>query len=284
MRKIKLMLQLGPFFLLCSQGAVLMKYALPLWPYLAVGCLGFFLTAKWKKQGFALSLLGMILLIVWKRPIELWPILLACSFVTSWFLEWIGYEEGKMIFSSLLKSAKEVETSSEEVESLLREKQELIQKVADLSSAYENLQRETPILPAFQHNEVPQEIDDRSLSQLRHDHVLLRAQFQEKSELLDQARKELFLLENQFLTYQREIEERGYLPAPEQEGIEKQLSDSEQEIKDLELQIQSLQEIIRTLSEPKKSSRKPTKKEEQDLPLLLQEKIEETQKETNSRL
>lgn len=115
------------------------------------------------------------------------------------------------------------------------------------------------------------------LEQVQRQLALLREQFDEKSEALDKARKELFQVENELLALQKTQEEVN-LETPDDFQLLNDLKNLEDERSDLEVQISNLQELISVLLSPKKRTartRKPVENHER-LPLLIQEKIDQT--------
>jgi hypothetical protein len=164
-------------------------------------------------------------------------------------------------------------------------------KEADFQYALEEVQAQLlkwensqPIEPVAT-NIVPQEEvnpqEKMQLEQAQRQYVLLREQFDEKSEALDIARKELFHVENALLTLQKTYEEKGYESSEEDLILFKDLQMLEEERRDLEAQVVSLQDFISALLNPKKrpsrSRKNSTSPEGQEhLPLLIQEKIDQT--------
>jgi DNA gyrase/topoisomerase IV subunit A len=102
----------------------------------------------------------------------------------------------------------------------------------------------------------PEKKEDQQKAEYRE----LRKQFEEKSEQLASARKELFLIESELLAQRKENEER----ALEENIQEKGLSHHFIEIQNLEEEVGFLQEIITGLLAKKKTAapRKPRKKRE----------------------
>ncbi len=124
---------------------------------------------------------------------------------------------------------------------------------------------------------IPQEENDpeeqMQLSQMQRQHALLREQFDEKSETLNQTRKDLFHMENAFLALQKALDEKVLGSSEENLGLIKDLKELEEQCSDLEAQVQNLQDIITSLSAPKKRIAR-TRKLRDDLPDLIQEKID----------
>ena len=124
--------------------------------------------------------------------------------------------------------------------------------------------------------EISQE-EQMRIEQAQHQYANLRLQFEEKSQALDLARKELFKTENELLTLQKAFDEKAHEDSEEQLFLIRDLKRMEEEIRDLESQVTTLQELITSLlSAPKKRAVRPKKssgKVDQGLPLLLQEKI-----------
>lgn len=105
----------------------------------------------------------------------------------------------------------------------------------------------------------------------------LRLQFDEKSEVLNQTRKELFHTENQLLALEKEKEVVTFDEDVDQKILVSQMKALEEEREDLEDQVLLLQEIISSMQEKKKmmKPRKPRKsKKDSSQPLPLDEIIE----------
>lgn len=118
------------------------------------------------------------------------------------------------------------------------------------------------------------------LELIQHQYANLREQFDEKSDALDQARKELFKVENELLALRKVSEENAHESFEENFGLIKDLKLMDEECRELEAQIVSLQEFITALLSPKKRTAKKSsnKLEDQGLPFLLHEKILSTER------
>jgi hypothetical protein len=90
--------------------------------------------------------------------------------------------------------------------------------------------------------------------------VQLRLQFEEKSEILHETRKSLFLVENEFLALQRENQESFFTDSAEEIALMHQLSETENTCAALEAEIATLHSVVATLIAPKKTPKR--KKEE----------------------
>jgi chromosome segregation ATPase len=93
---------------------------------------------------------------------------------------------------------------------------------------------------------------ETGLEGIQQQHALLREQFEEKSEALDQARKELFRVEHTLLSVQKMQEEKAFLPSDEMQAFCRDLQVLEKEVHDREHLIASLQDVVSSLLEPKK--------------------------------
>jgi DNA repair exonuclease SbcCD ATPase subunit len=89
--------------------------------------------------------------------------------------------------------------------------------------------------------EVPVLEKDAELERM---HQQLRQQFEEKSEVLHETRKELFHVENQLLALQREAAQQAQDLPPSEAALIAHLQDLERECQDLQTQVDTLQEII----------------------------------------
>jgi hypothetical protein len=117
---------------------------------------------------------------------------------------------------------------------------------------------------------------DQCQTQIHHQYALLREQFQEKSEALDQSRKELFRVENDFLALEKAWEEKKCEPSEIDFAIFRDLKSLEEECHEWENQVVILQEFISSLLLPKKRPRSKKNKNAQGLlPDLIQNKIDQ---------
>ena len=90
------------------------------------------------------------------------------------------------------------------------------------------------------------------LEQAQHQYANLREQFEEKSEKLDQTRKELFQMENEFLAWQKSSEEKANEISEDDFYLIRDLKTQEKECHELEVQVALLQDFITQLLSPKK--------------------------------
>lgn len=102
--------------------------------------------------------------------------------------------------------------------------------------------------------------EEPQLKQLQCQLALLREQFDEKSEALDQARRELFATENALLTLQKTCEEESYAMSDEAMSYSRDLQSHEQIYGEMEEQVIALQEIISSLLATKTKTRIVRKK------------------------
>jgi hypothetical protein len=120
--------------------------------------------------------------------------------------------------------------------------------------------------------------EDSHIAEVRFQLNLLRGQFEEKSEALDLARKDLFRVENDLLLLQKVWEEKMHEPSEEVSAFCRDLKLLEKEIGERENQILILQDIIDALSTAQKApavKRRKKKSDEQSLlPGLIQRKID----------
>lgn len=118
--------------------------------------------------------------------------------------------------------------------------------------------------------EVPEET-------LQFQFALLREQFEEKSQILDQTRKDLFKVENDYLALQKAFEENTLEPSEEILAVLHDLKALEKECTQKEEIIASLQDFVSMLLSPKKRSSRPSKKSKEQglLPELIQTKIDQ---------
>lgn len=189
---------------------------------------------------------------------------------------------------ALGQTRKAVETSEKEREQLTQKLEQLSQDILEYRSKHaalqyaledahaQLLQLKNQQTPAIVQEEGIDPQEKMQLSQVQRQYALLREQFEEKSEILDKTRKELFHMENAFLALQRFQEEMALEASEENLILVKDMKQLEEECRDLEMQVQNLQEIITALQAPKKRIVRTRKlKGQEDLPDLIQEKIDQ---------
>ncbi len=200
---------------------------------------------------------------------------------------------------SLNVSEKEKEKWKNKSEILLQDIFNAQRKEAAFQHALEDaqvqllkLKNQMAALEAFQENEkkssnlIPIEEDLQEkvrFEQLEHQYANLREQFEEKSEALDQARRELFKTENELLVLKKNGEEKAIEMTEEELRMVKDYKAMEEELREQEALISSLQEFVTVLLSPKKRSsrtKKSVDKLEDGLPFLLQEKIDQMSSES----
>lgn len=109
------------------------------------------------------------------------------------------------------------------------------------------------------------------LKQLQYQLTLLREQFDEKSDALDKARKDLFATENELLVLKKVQEEKKHEAPEEIVAYSRDLKSLELTCIEMENQVHTLQDVISTLLTtktriaPKAKARAPTKKTSPDL-------------------
>jgi len=107
----------------------------------------------------------------------------------------------------------------------------------------------------------------------------LRIQFDEKSEVLSTARKELFTLENELLVLKSKESDLAHVENEEQIQLISDLQNLDEECTDLQQQVDLLQEIVSSLQEKKKATRSKSSKSSSAMDKLLEEsskKLEES--------
>lgn len=193
---------------------------------------------------------------------------------------------------SLETSAKEREKLREECEILSQDIFTHLQKESASKHALESaqdqfaeLKKQFDELTAQRiESKVDIEIEETSdedhlrLEQVQHQFALLREQFEEKSETLDQTRKDLFKVENDFLSLQKAWEEKNLEPSEEAVAFGRDLKTLEDQCSEMENQVIFLQDFISSLLFPKKRPRAKKSKQPSDqqelLPDLIQTKID----------
>lgn len=236
----------------------LLKYAHALWPIVTAAILGCALIARWKKSGLILSL-GLLACALSKTLLTqtfFWPILLSSCIAISWLILYLEQEQRMLLL--------------QEKENLLVSLQSDIERLKAISfqGTLERAQLESELrmqkmAKPVEKTEDPDEL--KSLQALQVQHAQLREQFEEKSEVLHQTRKELFDLESAYLTLKNEIAERACTPVEEHEILTECLKC----IQEKEEQIVALEEILSTVLAEKKPSAPRKRKTKKELDLFL---------------
>jgi hypothetical protein len=236
-KKPSLWSQSGPILLLVAFAILIFKYAHSFWPFLLTAFAGYAANFLWKKRGFYFSLLGLATVSIFSIQWEvdlLWSSLLATSIALSWLLIFLGRQESEAFVLSREEKIKVLEENARVLEE-------------QFCDAFEQVQRQ---------------------------YSLLKEQFDEKSVALDETCRELFRIEHELLVQQKACEEKA-LEVPEEDLVLlKDLQIVEEEYRDLEIQVVHLQDFISALLSPKKRILRSRKALEDQLPLLIQEKID----------
>jgi len=174
----------------------------------------------------------------------------------------------------LAKTLQRMEKLQEQIEQIAlleQNKSGYERKIAGLQSALEASQKELLQIKFSSATAQDPSENEQSFETL---YKLLREQFDEKSEVLHQTRKQLFTVESQLLSLQKECEVLSCDQKVEDVVVAGDLRRVDEECRDLETEVQQLQEIISEISKQKKvvRARKPKVRNAQDdsLPLLLQ--------------
>ncbi|HEY2811512.1 MAG TPA: hypothetical protein VGJ00_09025 [Rhabdochlamydiaceae bacterium] len=299
---------LGPLCLNLGLSCALFKYAHALWPLVAASFLGVFLIGKWKKIGFicALALLAVALATVFHAKDAFWTSLLSVSIALSWLLMLLGDEE---IFLCIREYTRALRVLQEKTVFLSAQHEErervFFQEHKEVASSIESLKKALHSAHAYsaeQHARIEREEmekegwrlkadelssqlvtnesaeedleETRSLDVLRAQYAQLKEQFEEKSEILHQTRKELFAMESQFLSLQKEIEENARSPIPEDAfytSISKQLEEEEQHWEIHTLALEELVSQLLLVKKPLRRKRKSSAEAQEDLFIMAQE-------------
>lgn len=208
--------------------------------------------------------------IVRSNPGILWTSLFICSIILSFVLIYLGGKDVELMQQSLYAVEEEKKQLVDKCAQLCRENIDRQNAAIALHHDLENARNQLAALKAELEqakNRPPENITPSIIQQedtengaiLQSQYDRVRQQLEEKSEALHLARKALFQMENDFLTLQREQEERGYHES-EEELLHGELQALEGECRDLEGQVDGLQELISSLLVPKARSRARTKK------------------------
>jgi len=136
---------------------------------------------------------------------------------------------------------------------------------------------------ATQNNIVPQTMTEEE-SSWRHQYYNLREQFEEKTEALHLARKELFHVQTELLSKSQEVLDSESSESISHFAMAEEFNALQDRIADLEGEIEIYTSWLKELLAPKKetSPRKGRKKNQQEsLPLLIQDKIDQTSASTS---
>jgi len=309
--KPSLLSQSGPFFLSAAFTVLIFKCASSYWPLLLIALVGYGANRLWKKKGFNFSLVGLAtasIFTIHSGVDPFWVSLLSISIALSWLLTFLGRQEREAFILNRQEKIDFLEESRRRLERQLREAKSSHLEESKRASAetkhLNDLYAQTTLFLGQANRSLEISEKERGKSdekcealsreilsyqeqkanqeEVQPQYVLLREQFDEKSEALNKSRKELFQVENAFLALQKAQEEKVVYEVPEEEiFLMRDLQRLEEECRDLELQVVTLQNLISTLLNPKKApsrSRKSPKTSDgqERLPLLIQEKIDQT--------
>lgn len=187
------------------------------------------------------------------------------------------------------KLVEKCETSSREIFAFQRKEAAFQRALEDAQTQLLKLKSQPITTEIVSDTIVPMEENDsqelRRIEQVQHQYANLREQFEEKSETLDQTRKDLFKAENELLILQKYWEEKTYEFSEEGVYLSRDLKKAEEEMCGLESQIIYLQEVITSLLSPKKRASRLKKtldqfQDQEHLPLILQERIDQVSTES----
>jgi hypothetical protein len=124
-------------------------------------------------------------------------------------------------------------------------------------------------------------VEEKSLQVLQAQYALLKEQFEEKSEIVHQIRKALFSMESQYLTLQKENEEKACGFFPEDAALMDYILKMQEQCEELESEVYALQALVSiSLSPAKKTSaprkQKNKKEAQEDLFLMMHNQIVST--------
>jgi hypothetical protein len=293
----------GPLLLLAAFAIMLFKFAPHYLPLTITAFLGYATIRLFAKTGLVLSCIALGC--VWIFHLRLsseyfWAATLSGSILCAWLLIYFGDQDKKLAAEKTENLIKTLEDQIQELKKSLRLEKDLA-KIADQSQAKaadlerrlseeikdltklsdqnqakatelekrlseEVLAREQKTIEVQalleQLNNAPPAVE---AEEIRYSHALLREQFEEKSQILDETRKELFQVENAYLALQKAWDEKQWEPSEEYPTFVSSLKKAEEEALQLKEHIDLLEGLVSTLllpkkrSSPRKAPRKPTK-------------------------
>jgi len=170
---------------------------------------------------------------------------------------------------------KTLREAHEQIALLEQNKSGYERKIAGLQSALEDSQKEL-LQVKFSSATAQEPLENEQNFETLY--KVLREQFDEKSEVLNQTRKQLFTVECQLLSLQKEWEDLSCDLKEEDRAVADDLRRADEDCRDLETEVQMLQEIISEIGKQKKVVRavkpKVQNTQENTLPLLLQGMID----------
>jgi len=177
--------------------------------------------------------------------------------------------------SQLEQEEKEKASWQQKHEQLLIEISSYQRKEKAFQHALEDAQNQLLKQKYAEQEEKLEPSEESSTQMLRAQHALLKEQFEEKSDALHQIRKALFSMESQYLTLQKENEEKACCLSHEDAALTNYILKMQEQCEELESEVYTLQELVSVLlSSPKKASvprkRKNKKEAQEDLFLMMQ--------------
>lgn len=275
---------LGPVFLSLGFACLLFKSSTEMWQLIAVAFAGMLATWIGAKKGFIASLLALAVVVMYQHHSDsTWPLVFAASIVLSWLILLLSQQEAQAWMDnqrSAIDSLEQdnhqlvthiqlaIEARNEEEKSRQnwkekhermalevarheRKQQMLQQECDEMKDRLVELQSKQQLPVAIQDNLIQQEEEKPEDPQ----YAQLKEQFEEKSDILNQTRKQLFSVESQLLALQKQMEEQDFEEDAHDVVLTEQLRQVESLQNQLEQEVVCLEEIISKLHQPKKTAR-----------------------------
>lgn len=277
MAKIVFWCLIGPAFLLAAAALLFFPFSLSGALSLLISLAGIALVCRFKIKGLCMA----IALLAAVQLLEGSSLLLSFSIAISWFMLLLGQEQVADFLFKKEEKVSQLEECKKDLEKQLRESERFC---ADLSQKGEALAREKEM--AFQaalddaHSQLlkmnkeyeQEEATHPEYESLRHQHLLLREQFEEKSAVLDNMRKALFQMETELLLLQKERVEELCADDGEFAMRVQQLQESCAAHEEYsEALCEALTFFMQEKKEPRPRKRKAKVKNQESLPLMIQD-------------
>lgn len=252
-KKIKRWLYLGPVLLLLSlSAALLFPLPHPLF-YVFLSCLGLLFCARYGLKGFygvafGFCVLGYFQMQPFADLQRIWCIGLLASLILSFFVTALCSTELLFFVEPLYKSLEKKEILHKQSIQQLQEKLEKITlELTEKSALLESMKTQNAMEGMIEPVSLQQISEALPVGEWEDRYKQLRKQFEEKSQILDQTRKELFEKDHHFLVLHREKMLAGMQEDTEMSKMMQIVSLLSEEKELLEQQLVSVEEIVTKL-------------------------------------
>ncbi len=206
--------------------------------------LGFILSYQWGMKGFVIGASAFLFFVCQIHFFQFWQIFYAATVCVSLLITALATEEAKSMIVPIHFEVRALEKMlDEERKASLKKEEMLLQEIASQKREISQL----PQLPVDGQDLARQSFLPEAEHEIYHQYKQLRIQFEEKSEVLNQTRKQLFQTENELLALQREKAEKELEDAFEYLSWQKTVLELQSEKDAMEMKLACLEDIVTQL-------------------------------------